>query len=57
MYIFTDSCSIIIVLTVFLQLDESLVPFEWKGPLNSPPIKDYPSVDGEYTDTTPKYDK
>ena len=42
---------------VYFQIDENLIPFERKGPLNTPPIKKYHAPDGDYIDTTNKFDK
>ena len=38
--------------SLVLQLDESVIPLEVKGPLATPPIKDYDPPDGDYIDTT-----
>ncbi|XP_074653212.1 large ribosomal subunit protein mL40-like isoform X2 [Tubulanus polymorphus] len=35
-----------------VRIDEGLVPFSCQGPVETPPIKDYDSPDGEYIDTT-----
>jgi len=40
-----------------IQLDEKLIPFEFRGPLETPPIKGYVAKDGDYIDTTRKFDK
>ncbi|ESO06603.1 hypothetical protein HELRODRAFT_155730 [Helobdella robusta] len=40
-----------------LQIDEKLIPFERQGPTDTPPIKDYTPPDGDYIDTTRKFDK
>merc|ERR1711976_958323 len=40
-----------------VMLDDTLIPFERKGPLNTPPKEGYDPVDGEYTDTTNKFDR
>jgi large subunit ribosomal protein L40 len=40
-----------------IQLDEALIPFDFKGPMETPPIKGYVAPDGEYVDTTRKFDK
>ncbi|KAK8722220.1 hypothetical protein OTU49_012331 [Cherax quadricarinatus] len=39
-----------------VQLDQTLLPFTAKGPVATPPIKDYESPDGEYIDKTPTWD-
>ena len=39
------------------QLDESLIPLEVKGPVATPPIKDFDPPDGDYYDTTKVFDK
>ena len=38
-----------------IQIDNNLVPFNAKGPLNTPPIPEY-MQDGEYEDVTRKYE-
>uniref|UniRef100_A0A914Z122 Large ribosomal subunit protein mL40 n=1 Tax=Panagrolaimus superbus TaxID=310955 RepID=A0A914Z122_9BILA len=35
-----------------IQFDQNLLPFHFKGPSLTPPIKGYVSPDGEYVDTT-----
>ncbi|XP_071095106.1 large ribosomal subunit protein mL40-like [Haliotis cracherodii] len=40
-----------------IQIDEMLLPLEMKGPVETPPIKDYDPVDGDYLDTTKRYDR
>jgi len=40
-----------------IEIDEKLIPFEAKGPMETPPIKGYMAPDGDYIDTTRKYDK
>ncbi|KAI6215257.1 hypothetical protein M3Y94_00364700 [Aphelenchoides besseyi] len=35
--------------------DPSFLPFTTRGPVYTPPLKEYMSPDGEYTDTTPDY--
>ena len=42
---------------LFFQIDPELVPFEVKGPLATPPVKDYDAPDGDYIDTTKVFDK
>lgn len=39
-----------------IQLDENLIPFRSKGPVETPPIKSYDSPDGEYIDVSKKWD-
>lgn len=39
-----------------IQLDESLIPFRSKGPVETPPIESYDSPDGEYIDISKKWD-
>ena len=41
----------------YFQVNEQLVNYDVKGPVATPPIKDYDSPDGEYTDTTRVFDK
>ena len=36
----------------YFQVNKQLLDFDVKGPIAMPPIKDYDSPDGEYTDTT-----
>ncbi|CAD5121837.1 unnamed protein product [Dimorphilus gyrociliatus] len=40
-----------------IQTDNDLVPFKRIGPVSTPPISNYNPPDGEYIDTTRKYDK
>ncbi|XP_049812097.1 39S ribosomal protein L40, mitochondrial-like isoform X1 [Schistocerca nitens] len=40
-----------------IQIDPALLPFTKKGPVLTPPIKDYESPDGEYIDTSKKWGK
>lgn len=39
-----------------IQPDINLLPFCAKGPVATPPIKNYESPDGEYIDTSKKWD-
>ncbi|KYN18461.1 PREDICTED: 39S ribosomal protein L40, mitochondrial [Trachymyrmex cornetzi] len=39
-----------------IQLDLGLLPYTAKGPLKTPPIENYDSPDGEYTNTTRIFD-
>ncbi|XP_076283924.1 mitochondrial ribosomal protein L40 [Lasioglossum baleicum] len=39
-----------------IEIDESYLPYTTSGPLNTPPIQNYDSPDGVYTDITIKYD-
>lgn len=39
-----------------IQIDLGLLPYTAKGPLKTPAIESYDSPDGEYTDTTRKFD-
>lgn len=39
-----------------IQLDNTLIPFKIKGPVETPPIENYPSPDGEYTDISKKWE-
>lgn len=39
-----------------IQIDEALLPFQATGPVETPPIPDYDSPDGEYVDTSRKWD-
>ncbi|XP_076659608.1 mitochondrial ribosomal protein L40 [Halictus rubicundus] len=38
------------------EFDESLLPYSASGPVNTPPIQNYESPDGAYTDITVKYE-
>lgn len=38
-----------------VEIDESYLPYNATGPVQTPPIKDYWSPDGEYVETTIKY--
>lgn len=40
-----------------IQPDEKLVPFKTKGPVSTPPIKDYDSPDGDYLVEIKKWDE
>jgi len=40
-----------------IEIDEKLIPFEARGPLETPPIKGYLAPDGDSVDTTRKFDK
>ena len=44
------------VTCLYVQLDETLIPLELKGPTATPPIKGYSAPDGEYIDTTKTFD-
>ncbi|PVD27611.1 hypothetical protein C0Q70_12775 [Pomacea canaliculata] len=39
-----------------IQVDDKLIPFSFKGPTKTPPIKGYEAQDGEYIDTTKTFD-
>lgn len=39
-----------------IQVDPTLLPFKAKGPVSTPPIKDYEAPDGEYNNITRKWD-
>jgi len=39
-----------------IQPDMDMIPFVAKGPVQTPPIKDYTFIDGDYNDITKKYD-
>jgi large subunit ribosomal protein L40 len=39
-----------------IQPDMEMIPFSAKGPSNTPPVKDYQYIDGDYNDITKKYD-
>lgn len=39
-----------------IQVDSALLPFKVKGPVLTPPIKDYEAPDGEYFNITRKWD-
>lgn len=39
-----------------IQLDSNLVPFHAEGPVATPPIQNYDSPDGEYTNISKKWD-
>ncbi|XP_017879606.1 39S ribosomal protein L40, mitochondrial [Ceratina calcarata] len=38
-----------------VEIDDSYLPYNATGPVDTPPIKDYESPDGEYIETTVKY--
>lgn len=39
-----------------LQADLTFLPYVAKGPVKTPPIENYDSPDGDYVNTTRKYD-
>ncbi|XP_078035659.1 mitochondrial ribosomal protein L40 isoform X2 [Augochlora pura] len=39
-----------------IEFDESFLPYRASGPVNTPPIRNYESPDGVYTDITMKYE-
>ncbi|VVC32031.1 Ribosomal protein L28/L40, mitochondrial [Cinara cedri] len=39
-----------------IEIDESLLPYELIGPVETPPIENYESPDGEYIDVTKKWE-
>lgn len=39
-----------------IQIDESFLPYQFTGPVETPPIENYQSPDGEYTDISKKWD-
>lgn len=39
-----------------IQPDMGMIPFSAKGPSNTPPIKDYQYIDGDYIDVTKKFE-
>ncbi|XP_045623089.2 large ribosomal subunit protein mL40 [Procambarus clarkii] len=39
-----------------IQLDQTLLPFKVKGPVQTPPVKDYNAPDGDYFDKTTKWE-
>jgi large subunit ribosomal protein L40 len=39
-----------------IQTDMDMIPFTAKGPVETPPIKDYEFVDGDYSDVTKMYE-
>ncbi|KAK6635216.1 hypothetical protein RUM44_000467 [Polyplax serrata] len=38
-----------------VKIDEKLIPLSFKGPVESPPKRDYSTPDGEYIDTSKKW--
>lgn len=42
-------------MNLYLQIDLAFLPYVAKGPTKTPPIGNYDSPDGEYTNTTKKY--
>lgn len=40
-----------------IQIDENLIPFHAKGPVRTPPIKDYDVPDGDYVNVTRDFEK
>lgn len=39
-----------------IKLDDSFLPYELTGPVETPPIENYESPDGEYNDISKKWD-
>jgi len=39
-----------------IKIDESFLPFQLTGPVETPPIENYESPDGEYTDISKKWE-
>ena len=39
-----------------IQPDMDMIPFVAKGPVETPPIKGYTYIDGDYNDITKRYD-
>lgn len=39
-----------------IGIDESLLPYQLTGPVETPPIENYQSPDGEYLDISKKWD-
>lgn len=39
-----------------IEVDESILPYELTGPVETPPIENYQSPDGEYIDISKKWD-
>lgn len=39
-----------------LQIDQTILPFNAKGPVATPAVKDYDSPDGDYNDISKKWD-
>lgn len=39
-----------------IEIDESFLPYQLTGPVETPPIKNYQSPDGEYIDVSKKWD-
>jgi len=38
-----------------IQPDMDMIPFEAKGPVHTPPLKEYKLIDGDYNDVTKKF--
>ena len=43
--------------TLTVQVDENLMPFVHRGPLDTPPIAGYAAPDGDFQDTTKVFNK
>lgn len=39
-----------------IEIDESFLPYQLTGPVETPPIENYQSPDGEYNDISKKWD-
>lgn len=39
-----------------IEIDDSFLPFQFTGPVETPPIENYLSPDGEYIDISKKWD-
>lgn len=39
-----------------IEIDETLLPYTLKGPVETPPIENYQSPDGEFIDISKKWD-
>lgn len=39
-----------------IEIDESLLPYQLTGPVETPPIENYQSPDGEYIDISKKWE-
>jgi len=42
---------------LWMQVDDELIPFVHRGPLETPPIAGYVAPDGDFQDTTKVFDK
>ena len=46
----------VIIICYWFQLDTAMLPHSWRGPVHTPAMEDYEAPDGEYTETTRRFD-